>query len=233
MAHFAQSAGRRLRRPGWQRRSSRPDVIGVRATLAAGAVMVAAVIGCSGHAPPETKPAPAGAAAALAPVEATVGGGMDEPTYLRLRMLMVPVSGVRPEQIPDTYLESRSGGRTHRALDILAARGTPVLSADDGRVLRLRRNTLGGITIYAIDAGDRFVYYYAHLDHYAATLAEGETVAKGQVIGYVGTTGNAPANTPHLHFQLMRRPNAARWWDGAPIDPKPYLVLPGRAKDRG
>ena len=110
----------------------------------------------------------------------------------------------------------------------LAPRGTPVLAADYGRVLRMRSNPAGGITIYEIDAGNRYVYYYAHLDHYASTLTEGKDVVKGEIIGYVGTTGNAPANVPHLHFQLMKRPNAARWWDGEPIDPKPFLTLPGR-----
>ena len=74
------------------------------------------------------------------------------------------------------------------------------------------------------------MYYYAHLDHYAATLSEGQDVVKGEVIGYVGTTGNAPANTPHLHFQLMKRANAARWWDGEPVDPKPYLSIAGVAR---
>jgi murein DD-endopeptidase MepM/ murein hydrolase activator NlpD len=203
--------------------SSRSRREGVAARAVVGLV---AIIACSGHRPskPETQPVPPTAAS-----DRTI----DEPTYLRIRMLMVPVSGVRPDQLRDSYLESRSGGRTHRALDIPARRGTPVVSADDGRVLRLRRNTLGGITIYAVDAGDRFVYYYAHLERYAPSLAEGETVAKGQVIGYVGTTGNAPPNLPHLHFQLMRRPNAARWWDGEPLNPKPYLVLAGKAKDRG
>jgi peptidoglycan LD-endopeptidase LytH len=146
------------------------------------------------------------------------------------RQLMVPVLGVRPEQIPDSYSSPRSGGREHRALDILAPRGTPVLAADYGRVLRMRSNPAGGITIYEIDAGNRFVYYYAHLDHYASTLSEGKEVAKGEVIGYVGTTGNAPANVPHLHFQLMKRPNAARWWDGDPIDPKPFLALAGQVQ---
>ena len=152
-----------------------------------------------------------------------------ERTYLMLRMLRVPVAGVRPDQVHSSYFEPRSGNRVHHAVDIMAPRGTPVLAADEGRVLRLRRNTLGGITIYAVDPSDRFVYYYAHLERYAKSLAEGQVVAKGQVIGYVGTTGDAPANTPHLHFQLMRRPNAARWWDGEPVDPTPYLALPGKA----
>jgi murein DD-endopeptidase MepM/ murein hydrolase activator NlpD len=174
---------------------------------------------CAKHSPPRTTPSPAPEARRA----------LDDHSYLELEMLMVPVAGVRPSQVPDSYNDARQGGRVHHAVDILAPRGTPVLSADDGRVLRMRRNTLGGITIYAIDPADRFVYYYAHLERYARNLAEGQTVSKGEVLGYVGTTGDAPANTPHLHFQLMRRPNAARWWDGEPIDPKPYLQLPGRA----
>lgn len=174
--------------------------------------------GCAGHRPPPGAIAPQGPA--------------DDGAYLRSRALMVPVAGVRPDQVPDTYHEARAGGRMHRALDILAPRGTPVVSADDGRVIRMRENAAGGITIYAVDPANRFVFYYAHLDHYAVKLAEGDDVAKGQVIGYVGTTGNAPRDVPHLHFQLMRRPNAARWWDGEPIDPKPYLAVPGKPVEK-
>jgi peptidoglycan LD-endopeptidase LytH len=177
-------------------------------------------VACAGHP----------AAPASPPVPVTRGvASSSQSVYLMSRELMVPVSGVAPSQVPDTYTSPRSGGREHRALDILAPRGTPVLAADYGRVLRMRTNPAGGITIYEIDAGNRYVYYYAHLDHYASTLTEGKDVAKGEIIGYVGTTGNAPANVPHLHFQLMKRPNAARWWDGEPIDPKPFLTLAGRA----
>jgi murein DD-endopeptidase MepM/ murein hydrolase activator NlpD len=131
--------------------------------------------------------------------------------------------------VPDTYWQSRGDGaeRTHQAVDILAKRGTPVLAADSGTVLRLTRNTLGGITIYATDPERRFVFYYAHLDHYASGLYEGKVVAQGEVIGYVGTTGNAPKNTPHLHFQVMRFVDARTWWNGPPFDPRPYLALTG------
>jgi len=152
--------------------------------------------------------------------------------YLRARSLMVPVEGVPPEKVPDTYWQNRDGGaRAHQALDILAKRGTPVLSADSGTVLRLQKNTLGGITIYATDAERRFVFYYAHLDRYAAGLHEGQTVAQGEVIGYVGTTGNAPKDTPHLHFQVMRFVDARQWWNGPPFDPRPYLVQAGVRAD--
>ncbi len=148
--------------------------------------------------------------------------------YLHERELMVPVDGIRPEKIANTYWEARDGGaRAHQALDILAPRGTPVLAADSGTVLRLVKNTLGGITIYATDPQKRFVFYYAHLDHYAKGLFEGKPVAQGEVIGYVGTTGNAPKNTPHLHFQVMRFVDARRWWDGPPFDPRPFMVRSG------
>ncbi len=155
--------------------------------------------------------------------------------YLVDRVLMVPVDGVAPVRVPDTYWQGRDGGaRTHQALDIFASRGTPVLAADSGTVLRLAKNTLGGITIYATDPERRFVFYYAHLDRYAPGLAEGKMVAQGEVIGYVGTTGNAPKNTPHLHFQVMRFVDARQWWNGPPFDPRPYLAQPGsrRRADR-
>jgi murein DD-endopeptidase MepM/ murein hydrolase activator NlpD len=102
-----------------------------------------------------------------------------------------------------------------------------VLAADSGQIVRLSTNPAGGITIYAVDAGERFVFYYAHLDRYHDSLAEGMKLARGDTIGYVGTTGNAPANTPHLHFQLMRRGDGKRFWEGTPIDPLPFLVNDG------
>lgn len=143
--------------------------------------------------------------------------------YLRTRQLVVPVAGVERSRIRDSFGDARDGGaRTHRAIDILAPRGTPVLAADDGIVLRLSQNTLGGITIYATDTEERLVYYYAHLDGYREGLAQGSLLTKGDTIGYVGTTGNAPRNVPHLHFQVMRM-RRDRYWDGEPINP--YLVL--------
>ncbi|MBI2408703.1 MAG: M23 family metallopeptidase [Gemmatimonadetes bacterium] len=153
---------------------------------------------------------------------------LSDEEYLRVRELMVPVDGVPPEKVPDTYWQARDGGaRTHQAVDILAKRGTPVLSADSGTIVRLTKSSLGGITIYAIDPDRRFVFYYAHLEGYAAGLYEGKPVAQGEVIGYVGTTGNAPKNTPHLHFQVMRYVDARTYWNGPPLDPRPFLTQPG------
>jgi len=142
---------------------------------------------------------------------------------LRERHLMVPVVGIAPSAIPDTYGSSRGGERQHEALDILAPRGTPVVSADDGRVLKLRNNRLGGLTVYATDPNGRFVYYYAHLAAYRAGLRVGDPLRQGEVIGFVGTSGNADRREPHLHFQVMRRAADGRWWGGEPINPLPYL----------
>lgn len=153
---------------------------------------------------------------------------LSDEEYLRYRSLMVPVEGVRPEKVADTYWQDRdSGARTHQAVDILAKRGTPVLSADSGTVLRISKNSLGGNTIYATDPERRFVFYYAHLDRYADGLYEGKPVTQGEVLGFVGTTGNAPKNTPHLHFQVMRYVDARQWWNGPPFDPRPFLVQIG------
>jgi murein DD-endopeptidase MepM/ murein hydrolase activator NlpD len=152
-----------------------------------------------------------------------------EEALLRAKSLMVPVSGVEPSQLRDTYSAAR-GSAIHAALDILAPRGTPVLAADGGQVFRLRRNEAGGITIYQLDAGERFVYYYAHLDRYRDGLSEGARVRQGDVLGYVGTTGNAPPDTPHLHFQLMRYLGNGRYSGGEPLNPLPFLVRPGRIR---
>lgn len=147
--------------------------------------------------------------------------------YLRDRRLMVPVDGVRPRDLVDTYNAARSGGRRHHALDVMARRGTPVLSADDGVVRRISTNALGGRTVYVVDHQQRFVHYYAHLDRYARGLREGQRVRKGEQLGTVGSTGNADRDAPHLHYQLLRYANARMWWAGDPVNPVPYLVLRG------
>ncbi len=151
----------------------------------------------------------------------------DDLDRLRQRNLAVPVLGKYPDDVGATFVDGRSGGRRHNAADIMAPRGTLVLSADDGVIRRLSTNALGGITIYATDPEQRFVYYYAHLDGYAPELRVDQRVQRGDVLGYVGTTGNAPPTAPHLHFQIMRLLDQDRLWDGVPIDPKPFLQLPG------
>jgi murein DD-endopeptidase MepM/ murein hydrolase activator NlpD len=144
--------------------------------------------------------------------------------YLRSRVMLMPVAGATMDRVEDSFSEPRDGGRVHRAIDILAPRGTPVLSADDGQVLRMSTSGLGGIAIFAKDANGRMVYYYAHMDRFHSTMAEGRELSKGDTIGFVGTTGNAPKNTPHLHFQVMRMPADGRYWDGDPINPFSLLI---------
>jgi len=138
------------------------------------------------------------------------------------RDLIVPVEGVPADQLARSFAEERDG-RVHEAIDILAPQHTPVKAVEDGKIARLFYSKAGGITVYQFDPTERFCYYYAHLDRYADGLAEGQQVRKGQLLGYVGVSGNAPKNTPHLHFAIFRLSAAKRWWEGTPIDP--YDVL--------
>ena len=138
--------------------------------------------------------------------------------------LILPVRGVEPSQLRDTYDEMRGGDtRTHEALDIPAPRGTPVLSATGGRVLKLFDSKAGGKMVYAADSSEHFILMYAHLDSYANGLAEGQPLKTGQVLGAVGTTGNAPPNLPHLHFAIARSNDVKVWWKGMPVNPYPLL----------
>lgn len=141
--------------------------------------------------------------------------------------IAIPVLGITPAQLRDTWGEARSGSRTHQAIDILSARGTPVVAAVDGTILKLYQSGAGGTAIYLSDMDADIVYYYAHLDRYADGLAEGDLVDRGQILGYVGTTGNAPPNTPHLHFSIERLPPTGEWWKGEPINPYPVLTANG------
>jgi murein DD-endopeptidase MepM/ murein hydrolase activator NlpD len=137
---------------------------------------------------------------------------------------LVPVAGIPASSLTSSFHEARGGGaRRHEAMDILAPRGTPVLAAVDGRVVKLFLSAAGGLTIYQFDDDERHCYYYAHLDSYAPDLNEGQEVVRGQVIGYVGTSGNAPPGTPHLHFAIHRLGPEKRWWEGEPLDPIEFL----------
>jgi len=149
--------------------------------------------------------------------------------YFRAHPLMVPVEGVEPRELRDTYHEARSGGRIHMATDIMAMRGTPVLAAANGRIVKLANSGAGGITIYVADASGRYVEYYAHLMDYAPNIKEGLAVQEGDVIGFVGSTGNASPDAPHLHFQVMR--GDANYWNGTPIDVRSFMTKPGRMRN--
>jgi hypothetical protein len=142
--------------------------------------------------------------------------------YLRSRKLIMPVAGISAAAVPPSFDDMR-GARRHNAIDILAPRGTPVVSADDGVVAKIDTSAGGGLSLYISGPRERFIFYYAHLDSYRRGIAEGMRIEKGDTIGYVGTTGNAPANTPHLHFAIALADEDDRWWKGTPLDPLPLL----------
>jgi murein DD-endopeptidase MepM/ murein hydrolase activator NlpD len=135
----------------------------------------------------------------------------------------MPIDGVSPEELQDSFEETRGGSRKHEALDIQAPRGTPVRATDDGRVVKLFTSRQGGLTVYQFDRDEEYCYYYAHLDRYREGLQEGQTLRRGDLVGYVGTSGNAPKETPHLHFAIFKLGPEKRWWHGTPINP--FLVL--------
>ena len=151
---------------------------------------------------------------------------LNVPAELAADSIVIPVVGVRREELRDAFHEAR-GGREHRAIDIAAERGTPVVAAIDGTVAKLFLSKPGGITVYEYDPSKTFIYYYAHLDGYASGLTEGQQLRRGDVIGFVGTSGNAPPNAPHLHFSIEKLTEPGRWWKSDPIDPWPLLTSRG------
>jgi murein DD-endopeptidase MepM/ murein hydrolase activator NlpD len=148
---------------------------------------------------------------------------------LRRKNLLVPVNGMKASSLHSTFGDPRGPERAHEALDILAPRGTPVVAATDGKIVKLFTSVRGGLTVYQFDPDERFCYYYAHLDSYAPGLEEGDSVTRGETIGFVGTTGNAPPGTPHLHFAINRLGEDKKWWEGEPIDP--YLAFADPARE--
>jgi murein DD-endopeptidase MepM/ murein hydrolase activator NlpD len=177
--------------------------------------------------PAATSAAPLPEIASESPSPGGAGGftPVAAPDLDRLRSLemIIPVKGSQRPKIEDSFDAPRDGGRRHDAIDILAPRGTPILAAVGGTIMRVGSNALGGNTVWIVDAEQRFAFYYAHLDRYAK-IKQGTTAARGTVLGYVGTTGNAPPDVPHLHFQVMRISDPKRWWDGTPVNPFPFLM---------
>ena len=142
---------------------------------------------------------------------------------LRARNLEVPVLGISRAVLVSNFDDDQGVGQKHEALDILAARGTVVVAPEGGRIVRLLTTERAGVTIYQFDHSERYCYYYAHLDGYAADLAEGAIVVRGQPLGYVGASGNAAPDQPHLHFAIHRLTRGKNWWEGAAIDPVAVL----------
>ena len=137
--------------------------------------------------------------------------------------LLIPVQGIPASQLSDTFNDARSAGRLHDAIDIMAPAGTPVLAVADGHVEKLFHSKPGGLTVYQFNRDGTLAYYYAHLQRYADGLAEQQAVRRGQVLGYVGATGNASPDAPHLHFAIFELGPEKQWWQGDAINPYPRL----------
>lgn len=167
----------------------------------------AVVVEAPAEAPPRATPVP--------PAIASPGASPLPPASTAL---LIPVEGVARHQLLDSF-DARRGLRRHRALDIMAPRGTRVLAAADGEVAKVYRHVLGGLSVYQYDAGRRYSYYYAHLDRYAPGLREGQWLRRGELVGFVGSTGNAPESAPHLHFAVRELGPERKWWKGTPVNP--------------
>lgn len=146
--------------------------------------------------------------------------------------LAIPVAGVEPGELTDTYAQARAGGaRVHDAIDIMAPDGTPVVAAAPGTVEKLYFSEGGGgITAYVRSPDGRWIYYYAHLQGYAPGMREGQRVQRGTPIGTVGHTGNANPAGPHLHFAIHRMAPGEDWHEGTAVNPYPLLAT---ARPRG
>jgi murein DD-endopeptidase MepM/ murein hydrolase activator NlpD len=137
--------------------------------------------------------------------------------------MVLPIQGLEASSLRDTFNDQHNGHR-HEAIDIMAPRDTPVLAVVDGVIEKLFLSKPGGNTIYEFDGDEEYCYYYAHLDRYAEGLREGLRVSRGDVVGYVGSTGDASPNAPHLHFEIHVLGPGKHWWQGTPIDPYPVLI---------
>jgi peptidoglycan LD-endopeptidase LytH len=156
-------------------------------------------------------------------IQSPISSNSPQQSYVGAVDLLIPVQGVRSDQLLDTFEDARSEGRVHDAIDIPAAAGTPVLAAADGQIVKLFQSERGGTTIYQLSQDRKLIFYYAHLQRYADGLTEGAYVKRGDVIAYVGDTGNAGAGNYHLHFSIAIVADPKRYWDGTNINPFPLL----------
>ncbi|HEY5803771.1 MAG TPA: M23 family metallopeptidase [Lysobacter sp.] len=194
-----------------------------RATVASSPASSTA-LGASGSKADSSAGAPTATPSSGSPVAQTVPDGADA-------RLLVPVEGITATQLDDTFSDARAQGRVHEAIDIMAPRGTPVLAVADGNVEKLFNSVPGGLTIYQFEPSGRYAYYYAHLDRYADGLHEKQAIRRGEVIGYVGSTGNADPSAPHLHFAIFELGPERQWWKGTAINPYPFLTVPPLAPE--
>ena len=193
---------------------------GIVAALSTLAVVTAMAVVQTFHPAPATLAVPGAVVSAPTPTPAVAAPTAQATASARL---LFPVRGFENAPLRDTFAEQR-GVRRHQALDIMAPRGTPVVAVDDGKVAKLLRNPIGGVTLYQFDRDESRVFYYAHLDSYAQGVSEGLAVRRGDILGFVGSTGNAPEHAPHLHFAIHELADGdKRWWRGTPVDPYPLL----------
>jgi murein DD-endopeptidase MepM/ murein hydrolase activator NlpD len=157
------------------------------------------------------------------PVPAAVGAVPDLAPAGPPGKLLVPVEGIKASELTDTFEQPRGTQRRHEALDIMAPKGRRVLAAADGKVVKLFTSKPGGLTVYQFDPTGTYAYYYAHLDRYAEGLKEGAVLKRGDLVGYVGSTGNADPGAPHLHFALFALTPEKQWWKGTPVNPFPFM----------
>ncbi len=204
----------------WHERPAQAAVIGSSLPVSVGAP-VSATPASGAASPAVTSPAKETSTASAVP-QATAPA--QAAPVLAGAALLVPVQDVAAAQLHDTFSDARAAGRVHEAIDIMAPRGTPVLAVADGTVEKLFSSVPGGLTIYQFEPSGRYAYYYAHLDRYAEGLREHEAIRRGEVIGYVGSTGNADPSAPHLHFAIFELGPERQWWKGAPINPYPFLT---------
>jgi len=162
---------------------------------------------------PATAPISAPVVAAPAPAPAAQPGA-----------LLIPVAGIAAGQLTDTFSDARGNGRVHDAMDIMAPTGTPVFAVADGRLVKLFNSKQGGLTLYQFDAAESTAYYYAHLERYADGMTEGRMLRRGETLGYVGSTGNASPDGPHLHFAVFTLGPEKNWWQGTAVNPYPLLT---------
>ena len=162
--------------------------------------------------------------AQLTPLPAVADASAPTPPAATTGKLMVPVDGVKYAQLSDNFDQPRGTERHHEALDIMAPTGTKVFAVADGKIVKLFNSKPGGLTVYEFDPSEKFAYYYAHLDRYADGLKEGAPVKRGELIGYVGSTGNANPAAPHLHFAVVELTPEKQWWKGTPLNPYPMMA---------
>jgi murein DD-endopeptidase MepM/ murein hydrolase activator NlpD len=152
-----------------------------------------------------------------------VNGADATPAAPAAGKLLLPVEGIKLAELSDNFDQARGAERHHEALDIMAPKGSKVVAVADGKLVKLFNSKPGGLTVYQFDPDEKYAYYYAHLDRYAEGVKEGMQLKRGDLVGYVGVSGNADPGAPHLHFAVVALTAEKKWWKGTPINPFPLI----------